>query len=224
MASNGSDSRPADDSIPAQRDEIARQLVEAVTQCRDAPAVARQQAEVKDEIRFIEAILNPLTKFVGLFRNSNEITNIAGDYVLSLSFDQPFFYRRYEHELEQSLDLGAVFARETGNRALTKAIRQLREALGVADRAIEAALKDSDQDSQIEGVRHALEDLKPLLLKAEDRLGQLRIKARVRLDGLNPRAAEMGTWDEQRIRLQEVAYAMAAGRCGVQEDEGGNDR
>ena len=59
MSSNDSDSC-SNGSIPAQRDEIARQLVEAVTQCQDAPAVARQQAEAQSEIEFIEALLDPL--------------------------------------------------------------------------------------------------------------------------------------------------------------------
>ena len=112
MASNGSDSC-SNGSIAAQRDEIAHQLVEAVIQCQDAPAVAGQQAEIQSEIEFIEAILNPI---IEENRRWREMLKAAQDFGEDMSDERFGSYisswfseerhQRFEEELERPLERG----------------------------------------------------------------------------------------------------------------------
>ena len=198
MASKCSDSS-SNGSIAAQRDEIARQLVEAVTQCQDAPAVVRQQAQAQAEIGFIEEILNPIIKENRSRRERLE--NLSWDDYISNYFS--YQNQRFEEELERPLERGAAFAKETKNRALAKAVRHVRDALAAE-------------------TRQALEESHLLFPKVEDRLRQLRAQADVRLKLTQPRAAEIAGWKTRQTELQAAAHALAAVRSvpDAQEDEG----
>ena len=219
MSSNSSDSC-SNGSISVQRDEIARQLVEAVTQCQDAPAVAGQQAEAQSEIEFIEALLNPLAELV---EHCGDSGNAAYYYVL---VGKESHYSQCENRLERPLELGAVFAQATKHRALAKAVRQVREALVGTTRAMRACPKSTDQDLQMERIRQALDKSHPLLSKVKDRLRQLRAQAHVRLARARVGAAEIDVWKQRQTELQAAAHALAAiGRVpDVEEDEDGNGR
>ena len=219
MVSNGSDSC-SNGSIAAQRDEIARQLVEAVTQCQDAPAVAHQQAEIQSEIEFIEAILNPIIKENRQWRETLKSMKELGEDISDeevRSYISNWFseerHQRLEEELEQPLERGAAFAKETKNRALAKAVRHVREALA----AVKGAWERPDQE-----FRQAQNESRLLLSKVEDRLRQLCAEAEVRLERTQTRATEISAWKTQQADLQEAAHALAAVRRVPEapEDEG----
>ena len=219
MALKSSDSC-SNGSIAAQRDEIARQLVAAVVQCQDAPAVAGQQAEIQSEIEFIEAILNPIiegnSRWRKMLKSAEDFGEDMNDemfrsYISNWSNEEQ--HQRFAEELERPLEQGAAFAKETKNRALAKAVRHVRAAL--------AGVKESwgwhDQ-----AFRQAQSESHLLLSKVEDRLGHLRAQAEVRLAQAQTRATEISAWKKQQTDLQEAAHALAAVRRVPEapEDEG----
>lgn len=229
MASKSSDSC-SNGSIAAQKDEIARQLVEAVVQCQDAPAVARQQAEIQSEIRFIEAILDPFDKIV---------TWWYGLKVADLDYGFARPYRQCNAELGKPLEYGAAFAKETKNRALAKAVRQIHEGQPTIDRFIryggqyveqwwKAAKRDALEaeeaklKSLTEQCNQVLKEGNLLLPKVRDRLRQLRAQAHARLALAQTRATKIDAWKKQQTDLQEAAHALAAVRRVPEapEDEG----
>lgn len=242
MSSNGSDSC-SNDSISIQRDAIARQLVAAVTQCQDAPAVARQQADAQAEVESLEALLDPFVRVVECWREELKLdyddARIYGEYT----------YRNLEAELEQLIEYGAALAKETGNRALAKATRQVRGALVAIDHAIQSGheyleqrtscgeqlrkenreMNETEKDllnRLLKQHKQAARAVSPLLPKAKDRLRQLCTQARFRLDRAQARATEIDVWKQRQTELQAAAHALAAIHRvpDAQQDEGGNGR
>ncbi len=246
MSSNGSDSC-SNGSIPAQRDEIARQLVEAATQCQDAPTVARQQAEAQSEIESIEVILDP---FLAIVERWGEL-NFDGDYRIDGESD----YRRSKAGLERPLEHLGLLAKATGNRALAKAVRQVGGALVATDLALRYGREQIEQrssydnqwydqnpesykdwtpskaekatlDSLFEKFAQAKDEAGLLLSKAKNTLCQYYAQAHVHLDRAQTRAAEIDAAKQRQTALQAAAHALAAIHRvpDAQEDEGGNGR
>ena len=205
-------------SIAAQRDEIARQLVAAVTQCQDAPAVAGQQAEIQSEIEFIEAILGPIIKEN---RQRRKMLKSVEDFGVSDEMFRSYIsnwsneeqHQQLEEGLERPLEQGAAFAKETKNRALAKAVRHVRAALA----GVQGAWGRPNQ-----AFRQAFNESHRLFSKVEDRLRQLRDEAEVHLTQAQTRATEISAWKKQQTDLQEAAHALAAVRRVPEapEDEG----
>ena len=224
MASKSSDSC-SNGSIAAQRDEIARQLVEAVVQCQDAPAVARQQVEIQSEIEFIGAILGPIIEenrqwgerleTVAAWEKEDTRDNDMLRSYISFWFSEEQ-YQRFEKGLERPLERGAAFAEETKNRALAKAVRHVRAAL--------AAMKEAWGRHDDQEFRQAQTESRLLLSKVEDRLRRLRAQADVRLARAPARAAEIDAWKKQQADLQEAAHALAAVRRIPNAPEDEDDR
>ena len=227
MSSNGSDSC-SNGSIPTQRDAIARQLVEAVTQCQDAPAVARQQAETQSEVEALEALLGPFVSLVRYWRECLEYDDVYGGEG----------YREDKANLEQPIEYGAALAKETGNRALAKVARQVRGALvaigqvsqhGREYQKVKRVINETEKDllnRPLERYKQAVRDAEPLVSKAEDRLRQLCTQAHVRRDRLQARAAEIDGCKKRQTELQAAAHALAAIHRvpDAPEDEGDNGR
>ena len=238
MASKSSDSC-SNGSIAAQRDEIARQLVAAVVQCQDAPAVAGQQAEIQSELRFIEAIWDPFDQLV---------TWWYGLKPDQLDYGFSHAYQQCNAALRKPLEYGAAFAKETKNRALAKAVRQVHGAgQPTIDRFIRSGVqvikqRERYEDRWVIENRHANEAEKaklkplteqcnqvlkegyPLLSKVRDRLWQLRAQAHARLALAQTRATEIEAWKKQQTDLQAAAHALAAVRRVPEAPEDEDDR
>lgn len=246
MSSNGSNSC-SNDSIPVQRDEIARQLVAAAIQCQDAPVVARQKAEAQAEVESIEVILDP---FLGIVERWGAL-HFDGDYRIDGASD----YRRSKAGLERPLEHLGLLAKATGNRALAKAARQVGGALVATDRAlrygherIEQRSSYDDQwydqnpesykawtpseaekatlDSLFEKFAQAKAEAGLLLSKAKNTLCQYYAQAQARLAQAQTRAAEIDAAKQRLTELQAAAHALAAIHRvpDAQEDEGDNGR
>ena len=246
MSSNSSDSC-SNDSIPTQRDEIARQLVAAATQCQDAPAVARQQAEAQVEVESVEVIVDPFLGIVDDWEwlDFDEDYRIAGDRA----------YRQSKAGLERPIAYLGLLAKATGNRALAKAVRQVGEALVATDRALrygddfrnqrysynnqwEYQNRDSYKswtpseaekatlDSLLEKFTQAKSEAERLLAKAKNTLCQYYAQAQARLAQAQARAAEIDAAKQRLTELQAAAHALAAIHRvpDAQQDEGGNGR
>lgn len=246
MSSNGFDSC-SNGSIPTQRDEIARQLVAAATQCQDAPAVARQQVEAQAEVESVEVIVDPFLGIVKCWKwlDFDEDNRIAGESD----------YRKSKAGLEWPIEHLGLLAKATGNRALAKAVRQVGGALVATDRALRygddfrnqrysytsqwydqspgsynewtpSEAEKATLDSLFEKFGPAKDEAGALLDKAKNTLCQYYAQAQARLAQAQARAAEIDAAKQRQTELQAAAHALAAIHRvpDAQQDEGANGR